>query len=455
MSTEHRPHLSRRVGLLLSIVVVMILGACSVPVPTEPPRPPSPDGTGLPFPRTAAVFLLQEDIPPLEEFARYDVVIMDSEWQHRLPASFFTALRELNPTVTVLAYVNLIDKPNELGTPEYYANRYSLWQFNTSSTSSFPREWIAQTSDGVFLHQFETYEMTNLTVDSPTVDGVRFFEYAADWVVQEIWSTGLWDGVFLDVWNDEIYGASRTSWDFDGDGRNEPDSQIYGAGMPWGRGLDGVERILRERMPDAVLVGNGIRELDDELLDGRMWESFADPLVGRDPDFDLQNYIDTNATGGYRQPGVALTINRRPDPGPLSVTDLRRARYFLTKTMLHNGYWAAAGVGYDDLLYYDEFDGGGLGRGYLGQPLDGNPTWAGLTGEFRDGLGSVGGNVYRRDFENGIVLHNASDQPQRVVLERAYRSLRGIQDPVVNDGALVDVVTVPARDGRVLLSVEG
>jgi hypothetical protein len=81
-------------------------------------------------------------------------------------------------------------------------------------------------------------------------------------------------------------------------------------------------------------------------------------------------------------------------------------------------------------------------------------------------LGAVAGNwwlddvhfqqgsngVYRRDFQNGTVLVNHTSSPITVPLERGYRKIRGLVDPVANDGQTVTQVTLAANDARFLLN---
>ncbi len=60
-------------------------------------------------------------------------------------------------------------------------------------------------------------------------------------------------------------------------------------------------------------------------------------------------------------------------------------------------------------------------------------------------------NLYRRDFEHGIVLVNPASQPLQVPLGRDYRRIRGTVSPGINDGALVQSVTVAAQDALFLI----
>lgn len=60
-------------------------------------------------------------------------------------------------------------------------------------------------------------------------------------------------------------------------------------------------------------------------------------------------------------------------------------------------------------------------------------------------------NLYRRDFQNGIVLVNPADQALPVPLGATFRHLLGTVDPAVNNGALVTQVSVGASDALFLL----
>lgn len=61
------------------------------------------------------------------------------------------------------------------------------------------------------------------------------------------------------------------------------------------------------------------------------------------------------------------------------------------------------------------------------------------------------GNVWRRDFNGGIALVNATTTPQTVPLGGEFRKINGSQAPGVNDGSVVSQVILASRDGIVLL----
>jgi hypothetical protein len=109
------------------------------------------------------------------------------------------------------------------------------------------------------------------------------------------------------------------------------------------------------------------------------------------------------------------------------------------------------GDDYGQSAYYDEMDGAGLGRGYLGQPLEPDPPLSVITTVTDDGTGSPAPYVYRRDFEHGIALVNVGPTTQQVALRRPYRHLSGKTERLVNNGTTVDSLTIPAQDGVILL----
>lgn len=451
--------LTRRPSLFLlgavTLVAVLALGAIATTAVVQNDRArETPTQPATAFPRTATYFLDQHNLPSIAELARYDLVVIQSEWQHRVDRRWFTELRAANPDVTVLAYVDLVDKLPRTGARDWWANNYSLWQFQGPTHDTFPAAWLARTAAGEPVHEWLDYPMTNLTDQAPRVGGLQFNEYAANWVVDEVWSTGLWDGIFLDVWGEYIYTADHDAWDIDGDGQDETYAEIYGPGGPLDRGLTNAERIMRQRMPSAILIANGNRTVRDGLLNGVVFEEFADPRRG--PDLSVpgewERYIRSQSGGEFATPAVSMTTNTRRDPHPNS-DELRLARLLLTATLMQNAWWTPMGADqhYGTTAYYDELDGGGLGRGYLGAPVEPSPDLAALSAHRTDGTGSPADRVFRRDFENGIVLVNLSDEPHTIRLERDYRRLRGDQAPAVNDGAVVDQITLPPKDGRILL----
>jgi hypothetical protein len=62
--------------------------------------------------------------------------------------------------------------------------------------------------------------------------------------------------------------------------------------------------------------------------------------------------------------------------------------------------------------------------------------------------------VWRRDFEGGTVLVNATLETKTLLLERTFRKIQGAQDPAHNDGRLAAEVELGPRDAIILLTTD-
>ncbi len=141
----------------------------------------------------------------------------------------------------------------------------------------------------------------------------------------------------------------------------------------------------------------------------------------------MQQY--TAIMGAIADPKLGI-LNQWGDP-----TDYQSMRYGLGSTLLNDGYYAFTNnaTGYHGVVWFDEYDAK-LGMGST------IPTAAWKQG------------VWRRDFDNGIVLVNPKGNgPQTVTLETSYVKLQGTQDPVTNNGQTVTSVTLKDRDGIILM----
>ncbi|MBJ7453612.1 MAG: hypothetical protein JHC71_16245, partial [Blastococcus sp.] len=403
------------------------------------------------FPRNLGLYLQHSALPSASSIARYDVVVIDNEWGHRSPA-LLDEVRRLNPSITLLAYVNLVDRNLSLGSQSNWRNRWSLWGYTAPNTiGTFPEAWIAKKAGGATVSEWAGTWMSNLSDTSPLVGGRRFYDYAANWVVDNVWATGKWDGIFLDVWGDRIWNSAASSWDVDRDGDDDSGPALYGVDSPWERGITAAEAIMRSRMgTEAILVANNTRTFRNGRINGRVWESFADPGKGRTFAADAATYVAGVNDPGHGQPGVQLALDK-DFTGTGTATDLRRARYFMTASLLSNGYWGGSVGDYGGFGWYEEMDGAGLGRGYLGQPLAANPTWSQITATYATsaGVGKYANGVHRRDFTNGIALVNPTGSPQTVSLETSFDRLSGASS--VNTGGAVQTITIPSLDGIILM----
>lgn len=298
----------------------------------------------------------------------------------------------------------------------------------------------------------------------------KFFAYTAK--VGGLYTDG-WDGVFSDNW---IYGVIGASWaygptlDTDRDGRVDDYAVLH---KRWDDGLNEVGESIRSYLPGKIVGGNGswypmkygyqgadpegwlkasnltmVENLDDHFYDGSTaavkiasrWLGFRDPA-------GLPRYIFFQQ-GARTGTGDKLVVPQGVDPNqPKYMLDpgvMRSMRWGLTLALVAGAYYEIIANGHHETRWwYDEYDGGkGVRRrGYLGQAVT-RPVRI-----QRDG-------VWRREFANGIALNNSTAKTVTIKLKRAYRHLRGTQDPRVNDGSLVRQVSLAGHDGVILLDAK-
>ena len=176
-------------------------------------------------------------------------------------------------------------------------------------------------------------------------------------------------------------------------------------------------------------------------------------------------------------------------------------RYGITMAMMNDGYYDGevandhVGPGYlpgtpgypsgttlwnSPKVWWEEYDGGGIGQGYLGMPVSGPtgavqraPRWPyGITQTVNDGNNpyftagpggyGIPGGVWAREFQNGLVIVNPKGNGP-VTLTTAdlggviWKHFQG-NDPAItndpNDGSVVATsITIPDRDGIILLRI--
>jgi hypothetical protein len=279
-----------------------------------------------------------------------------------------------------------------------------------------------------------------------------------------------WNGVHSDNW---IYSAIGASWFYGPNLDADRDGRVDDAGplrRNWSNGLTRVGTLLRSYLPGLIVGGNGIwyrpnlyggadpsgwlkasnytlvenmqtlayDDPDTYLATARRWLDFADPLG--QPRYMAATQTATDSSGK-----VLVWPNADPNTDAAMVRPdvLRSMRWGLTLSMMVGVYYELRGdyfgPAHNVHWWFDEYDGGVdiRRRGYLGRPL----------GPYK----KLGDGVYRRDFQGGIALNNSSSEARTIGLGGTFKRLRGTQDPSLNDGSTVSSVTIPAKDGTILL----
>jgi hypothetical protein len=195
------------------------------------------------------------------------------------------------------------------------------------------------------------------------------------------------------------------------------------------------------------------------------WDLWADEEIGNAAalslDGDAARINVSAANGEYWQvslgsPAVALAEGVEYTLTFSAKSDGERALYAWAQ--MERDPWTSW-IDFPELTLTDEwqtFSVGGLSGGsdenaqlYFGIGQQTGAVWLKDVTLSRGGL-----DVWRRDFEGGVVLLNATGDAQTIDLGGEYLKIDGTQDRSVNDGSTVNAVTVGAFDGIILLRVE-
>ncbi len=284
--------------------------------------------------------------------------------------------------------------------------------------------------------------MMNCSDLCPDVGGDQWNTFLPGWLNERLLETApgpaIWTGIYLDcIWWDMTWLATGCQFvDLDNDGAGEI---ADGFNELWQDGLRTMVESVKVSIPAAKhLMINGDPEIETRVFaqhcNGLLLEQFPNKWTWGEY-MPAYMYWDAGAVSPVMN---VIDCSFFDNPSANEKENYPLMRLGLTSCLMGNGYFGYddGDWGHDKHWWYDEYDNAGAGRGYLGQP----------TGEAE----SVS-NCMRRRFENGIVVCNPTTTEQSVDLGGTYRKINGNQDPVHNDGSTVTRVTVPPKDGYVLL----
>lgn len=391
-----------------------ILGFLAILSPAAAAKP-APDN----FVRTANYFLKAgTDITPemYPALAKYDLLILPAEAQI-YNRTMFGRLRQLNADIIILAYV---------------------------PTKSWNEAWFDELHRALGAGIEDSWWLRDPAGNPVSVwPGTKVVSTASPWqtylprfVQERIMATGLWDGVFYDEFSSNVSWVNGGNLDLHRDGRRDDPAL---ADTAWKRATINLLKYTRELLgPEAVIITNGDSTAElQSYVNGRMFESFPTPWeAGGSWSGVMKNYVRLHSMVG----SAPIFVINATTGNTGDRENYQKVRFGLASTLLADGFFSFdfGDANHGQLWTYDEY------AVQLGRPL-------GAAASVSPVKNALDPGVWRRDFEKGVALVNATAAPQTVALGRDFEKLRGSQDPEVNNGAIVDRVTIQPADGLVLL----
>lgn len=227
--------------------------------------------------------------------------------------------------------------------------------------------------------------------------------------------------------------VKRADWDGDGKDDSRDDPRIAAAHR---KGQVVHWETARRLHPKVLFIGNS-DDVSSPEFSGKLQGVFMEGVIGTSYSTEGQNEKGWDAMmERYRK---ALKHTAPPHIIGFNVhgkkDDYQRMRYGLASCLLDDGYFSYTdeSVGYGSVPWFDEYDSN------LGMPIDppSSSPW--------------GNGVYRRTYQNGIVLVNPDLESKTVTIDKGYRRIQGTQAPQVNDGSDVTSITLNGKDGIILV----
>ncbi len=382
----------------------------------------------------------------LEYLSRFGVLAVSKSNQAEFEA--IDDIRTLNPQMIILPYVESISYQN-----------YSQYAYE-DLIDDVEDSMRLQNSSGDFVSNLghPSNILCNLYV------GNNFSDAVSTHVAEEMMSEGIWDGLWYDsvdssLWFLKDFNTNQYyfSPDFEMDGvdenLNDPDTLTYARGL-WGVGESKLMELTRNKSgQNMIIVGNGA-DRTPGLYNGKLWEykfeTYAYTPASVFMDYDNNSYSFPFWNENVVLPNLNWNLVSNTYSESVSPTlHYKRHRFGLAASIIGGVYYEPRfdSSGEQIFQWYDEYwvdlesaapSLDSSDRGYLGQPLS--------------NVVEIQTDVWKREFENGIVLLNALSTSVSIDLDETYRYIDGTEDSAVNKGGFTSSsVTLSGKDGLILL----
>lgn len=398
------------------------------------------------FPKIAGIYIggprKYEDPAEQAQLAKHDLLLLGfwKSWNHAGKSIGQTVqeIKALHPGMLVGQYTNVMEHSTDIAgggaEPDIY---------NKLSSELGPNgigDWWARDNAGNWLSSYPGTANTNITdFVTPDANGDRVPQFMAKWYNSAFFSPvpdfDIWfsDNALIKPWVDADWDRNGTN-----DSQNDPAVRAN-----WRTGMAHYWDAIKQLDPDALILanaagdGSGNGSLREPEYKNKIAGAVFEGAMGKSWSIESWSTWETmmneyralmdNTTSPH-----LVVFNAYGDAG-----DYAAMRYGLASALMEDGYYSySSNAGYTDsaIGWYDEYDVN------LGKAIDGpqRSPWS--------------NGVYRRRFENGIVLVNPKGNgTQTVTIGPGYKHILGTQDPSVNDGQPVTNVTLQERQGIILV----
>jgi hypothetical protein len=380
-------------------------------------------------PRVAAVYWGKPGTPDeLREVARFKFVFTGLPSNKAQAQAQIALMREANPSVILATYTVLVeywskvDASDRVRSPTYAAIEANDWWLRNANGQRI--QWT---------REYGT-DLVNITAWAPAdAQGRRYPQWLAEHKARSMDGLDGLQYVFVDnLWFAPRPRGGKADWKRTRSELPNDGEQIMSA---YRQGNADFVAALRKQLPGIKIMGNADNDLDFSEFKGTLDGAFIECAMGKSWSYE--------STKGWAHMMAVYRKALANTTGPRDVmlhacstdgVDWRLMRFGLASALLEDGWFAYSVAKQRPPPFADEF-GAPLGAAAEPPPASASPA-----------------GVWMRRYKGGVVLVNPGKAAVRVDLGKTYRKIAGKQDPGVNDGSKVRVVTVGARDGLILLN---
>jgi len=225
-------------------------------------------------------------------------------------------IKRLNPSIKMLLYFNPIE------TWEKSLNNRPL---ANALRTQIPKQYFLKRSDKKPVVFWKGMNMLNMSDNCPKVNGIKYYEYYAQWLLAEPLADPLVDGCFADN------GTSTISWidpliDSDNNGRADSQTELDAS---WQKGMTKFFSFIRQaKGKEYIIITNKGEKFFFFVNNGVMVEKFPN------------DYLGSTRAGGWYQ---CIENARRSGPYTIFQVDFNHLEFGLASSLLLDNVYICLG----------------------------------------------------------------------------------------------------------------
>lgn len=225
-------------------------------------------------------------------------------------------IKQLNPKLKIIIYGNQMESWIKETINRPLANELK---------TQIPKEFFLKKADGKPVTFWPDMELMNMSTSCSKINGKKYNEYYANWLLTKILNDSLVDGYFADNGTSTIFWVNHF---IDADNNHIPDGQTK-LDNSWRAGMvEFLDIIRKAKGKDFIIITNKGEKTFFFITNGVMFEKFPNKYLG-----------DPKADGWYK------CLDNASQAGPYTIfqVDYKNLEFGLASSLLLDNVYIAVG----------------------------------------------------------------------------------------------------------------